>query len=112
MPAHGTKPPGTERSKPNAPAPPTISSPSKAACILSISSTREKRSIRSSVSPEPRYWSIGKIARPNSSRSRQGRTSKAIRESLELLERRVVEHQPALRAVVREAHRHDSPGLD
>src|SRR5205807_5177133 len=72
----------------------------------------EKRSTRSSVSGGPKYWAIASTARRNSSLSAQGRTSKAIGGSLELLERCVVEHEPALGTVVREAHRNDTFRFD
>src|SRR4051812_3780423 len=110
-PPHGSSPPGTENSNGNAPAPPTISPSSNAACIRSNGSTCLKRSSRSSVSSALKYWPIPLKARPYSAASVVGRTSNT-QESLELFERRVVEHQPPLRAVVGEAHRDDASRLD
>src|SRR5713101_6713280 len=111
MPPQRSTLPGTENSNGNAPAPPTIAPSSNAACIRSNGSTCLKRSIRSSVSGPPKYWPIASTARPNSSALLVGRTSNTF-ESLELLERRVVEHQPALGTVVGEAHRHNAARLD
>src|SRR5690242_7825339 len=111
MPAHGSEPPGTDSSNGKAPAPPTIWSSSKAACIRSCGRLWTKRASISSLGGGLKYWPIAPIARLYSSWSATGRTSSML-ATLQLLERRVVEHELALAAVLGEPDGDEATGLD
>src|SRR5689334_13127711 len=110
-PPQGREPPGTDSSNGKAPAPPTISPSSKAACIRSCGRTLTQRSKNSSLGGGLKYWPIAPIARAYSSRSVQARTSN-MDAKLQLLERGVVEHQLPLAAVVGEANRDEAARFD
>ena len=92
----------------NAPAPPTISSALPGGeHPLERQHAREPLRLSGSGSL-PKYWPIASVAR----RTRRDRRRGAPRSSSgDLLQRRVVEHQPPLAAVL-EAHGDDAAGVD
>src|SRR5205814_485166 len=63
------------RHRAHAPAPPTISPSSNAACMRSAPTHPSQRSTASSGGSGPKYWKIPYRARVNSARSAHGRTS-------------------------------------